>query len=98
MKTPDARSLTLIGLGFLLPAVAARTARYITGRGYKLITHRDAPRNPANPDVPWKDALAWAAVSGVIGGMARVCARRWLAETVIPTEGDDMDEKVDNLA
>ena len=98
MKRPDIRSLTLIGLGFLLPAIAARVAQSITGRGYKLITHREAPKNPVNPEVPWKDALAWAALTGVIGGVARLTARRWLAETAIPTEGDDMDEKLDEIA
>lgn len=97
MKTPDTRSLTLIALGFILPAIADRVARRITGRSYEFITHREAPRNPANPEVPWKDALIWAAVTGVIGGVARITARRWLAETEIPTEGYDMDEKVEEI-
>lgn len=98
MKKPPAKSLALIGLGFLLPALAARATRSLAGRGYKLITHRDAPKNPANPEVEWKEALIWAAISGVIGGMSRLAARRWLAETFIPTEGDDMEEKVEDLA
>ena len=78
--------------------LAARASRMAVGGGYKLLTNSEPPKNPANPEVEWKDALIWAAISGLVGGMSRLSARRWLAETIIPTEGDDMDEEMDELA
>ncbi len=52
--------------------LAARAARTAVGGGYKLITQNDPPKNPANPEVAWKDALIWAAISGLVGGMSRL--------------------------
>lgn len=97
-KSPDLKSLTLIGIGLLVPMLAARGSRMLAGKGYTFLTRREVPKNPANPDVEWRDALAWAAFSGLIGGMARLTARRWLAETMVPTEGDDMEEKIEEIA
>ena len=98
MKIPPTKSLFLIGLGLLVPMLAAKAARMAVGGGYKLLTKEDPPKNPASLDVEWKEALVWAAVTGLVGGMARLAARRWLSETIIPSEGDDMDEKIDEIA
>lgn len=98
MKTPDSKSIFLIGLGFLIPMLAAKAARSVAGKSYKAITHGDAPENPADPSVAWREALIWAAISGVVGGVARMSARRLLGETIIPSEGDDMDEELEDLA
>ncbi|MFD2255678.1 DUF4235 domain-containing protein [Luteolibacter algae] len=98
MKLPDPKSLAMIGIGLLVPALAARLARSVAGKGYQLLTHEDAPRNPAHPQVEWKEAIIWTVVSGTIGGLARLSARRLLAETIIPAEGDDMEGEVDKLA
>lgn len=95
MKNSESKSLALIAIGLIVPMIAARGARLVAGQGYKLITRHDVPKNPANPDVAWREALVWAAISGLIGGMSRLTARRWLAETMIPAEGDDMDEKLE---
>lgn len=98
MKSPEPKSIVLIGIGLLVPMLAARASRTLAGKSYRLITRREVPKNPANPEVGWREALAWAAFSGLIGGMARLAARRWLAETVIPAEGDDMDGEIEKLA
>lgn len=98
MKKIDTKSLFLVGLGFLVPMLAARASRSLVGGGYRLITHEDPPKNPANPEVAWKEALIWAAVSGLVGGMSRLAARRWIAGTFIPSEGYDMDEEVEEIA
>lgn len=98
MKIPKSKSLALIGAGFLLPMIAARGTRFLVGRGYTLITDEEVPRNPANPEVAWRDALVWAAVSGLVGGIATLTVRRLLAETFIPAEGDDMDDEIDEIA
>ena len=98
MKSPDLKSIALVGAGLLVPMLAARASRTIAGKGYRLITRREVPKNPANPEVEWREALAWAAFSGLVGGMARLAARRWLAETSLPAEGDDMEEEIEELA
>jgi hypothetical protein len=98
MKKSNTKSLLFIGLGFLLPMLAAHFSRKAVGGGYRLLTHQDPPKNPANPEVEWKEALIWAAITGLVGGMSRLTARRWLAETMIPTEGDDMDEQMEEIA
>ncbi len=77
--------------------IAAKASRKVVGSGYKLLTNNEPPKNPANPQVQWKEALIWAAVSGLVGGMSRLTARRWLAETIIPTEGDDMEEAQEGI-
>jgi hypothetical protein len=53
---------------------AADTA-WLKVRGYP------PPKNPAAPGVTWPDALAWAAVSGVLYASARLVAARGAAAT-----------------
>lgn len=48
--------------------------------------HEEPPENPASPSTTWSDALAWAAVSGIGLGVARLVAQRgaaaaWQAST-----------------
>lgn len=83
------KSLTLIGLGLVVPALASRATRTLAGRGYESITKQEPPRNPADPGVEWKDAIIWTVISGIVGGLARLVARRLLAETRVPAEGRD---------
>lgn len=47
--------------------------------GWKRVTHTDPPNNPAARDVTWGQAIAWAVVTGVVVGVARVAARRGAA-------------------
>lgn len=94
MQPASNKSYFMIALGLVIPMIAVRASRDLTARGYKLITHEDAPRNPGAPNVQWSDALVWAAVSGLIGGLTRVATLRWLAATIIPSEGDDMEHEV----
>lgn len=99
MNDSKAKTAVLIGLGFLLPMVAARAARTVAGGGYTLVTRKDPPKNPASRDTELRDAIIWTAVSGALGGIARMFARRYLSdETEIPAEGDGMDEATSKLA
>ncbi len=91
---PKFSSLPMIALGLLIPAVAARLTRGVAGKGYQALTHSDPPKNPAHPDVEWKDAILWTVFSGVIGGLARLAVRRWLATTSVPAEGADFNADV----
>lgn len=95
MKNIDVKALAVVGLGLLIPALAARATRSLAGHGYKAITNTNPPRNPAHPDVEWKDAIAWTLVSGMVGGLARLFARRLLVETDVPAEGHDLEQEAD---
>ncbi len=67
----------LLGPAMAIPAgivvkKAADTA-WLKVRGYP------PPKNPAAPGVTWPDALAWAAVSGVLYASGRLVAARGAA-------------------
>lgn len=87
--------LGAIGAGLLLPALAARVARAGAAGVYRLATDRDPPKNPASLRTSWGEAIAWAALAGVTGGLARLVARRSLPSLGLPAEGYDMEREVD---
>jgi len=94
MRTKNSKpnALFLVASGFILPALASRLARSAAGSGYHRLTATLPPRNPAAPGVGLKEALVWTALSGAVGGVARMAIRRALADTAVPAEGHDMDE------
>jgi hypothetical protein len=89
MKMFRTSSLPLLALSFVIPMIGGKAARMLAGTGYHAITDEDPPKNPAHPDVEWKEAVVWTVVSAVIGGLARLMLRRWLATTTLPAEGLD---------
>ncbi|WP_193213120.1 DUF4235 domain-containing protein [Luteolibacter marinus] len=88
------KALGLIAAGFIAPAIAARLSRSVAGAGYHAITHVEPPKNPAHPRVGWQEAIVWTVFSGAVGGLARLAVRRWMAGTIIPAEGYDLEERV----
>lgn len=98
MKNAPNHSYFLIALGIIVPMVTSRLTRRAASKSYEFFTHEEAPKNPGNPNVEWKDALVWAAVTGLLGGLARVTTLRLLSSTIIPSEGDDMDEELEDIA
>ncbi len=90
-------TLAILGAGLVLPMVAAHASRKVVGLGYRAITDKKPPRNPAAREVDWKDAIVWTVVTGAIGGLARLAVRRALAPTDVPAEGYDFDEKAKTL-
>ncbi len=91
------KKLFFVILGFLIPMLAARASRRVVGKSYEMLTHEEVPKNPADSSVGWKNALVWAVLSGAIAGVSRMGSRRLLSETIIPSEGDDMDGEMDDL-
>jgi hypothetical protein len=89
----DPASLLLLAAGLVLPALAARLTRTALGFGYQAWAHEEPPKNPADPAVQWKHAVVWTMLSGALGGLGRLVARRLLAETPVPTEGLDLERK-----
>lgn len=55
---------------------AAVVAKKALNTGWKAATGKTPPANPADPDVDVKEAVAWAAVSGALIGLARMFAAR----------------------
>jgi hypothetical protein len=60
--------------------VAGIAARKAMTTSWKLATGKNPPANPAHPDVSLGEAAAWAAVSGVAVGLARMLASRKAAD------------------
>jgi hypothetical protein len=56
--------------------VAAAAARRGLNTSWKVATGKKPPENPADPDVDIWEAVAWATVSGVAMGVARMLAQR----------------------
>jgi len=46
---------------------------------WKLATGNEPPANPEDPEVTWREAVAWALVSGAAIGLARLLAGRQVA-------------------
>ncbi|GAA4663262.1 DUF4235 domain-containing protein [Kineococcus glutinatus] len=67
----------LLGTGAAVGAGAA--ANTVMKRSWKLATGSNPPDNPEDPDVGWKEAVAWALVSGAVIGLARLLAERQAA-------------------
>ena len=61
-------------------AVAAGVAvRWALRQGWKIAFDEEPPDNPAAPEVTWRTALLWAALSGVLVESARVIGKRLAA-------------------
>jgi hypothetical protein len=69
---------SLMGLGATVGATIA--ARKALTTSWKVATGKEPPQNPAHPDVSIKEAIAWATVSGIAVGLARMFASRKAAD------------------
>lgn len=58
---------------------AGVAARWALRRGWKLAFEEEPPDNPAAPEVTWRSALLFAALSGVLVESARVIGKRLAA-------------------
>lgn len=55
---------------------ATLAARKAMTASWKVATGKEPPQNPADPDVSLGEAVAWAVISGVAVGVARMLASR----------------------
>ena len=65
--------------GLLVSGIAAGSAfliRRVIGYGWKKTMKSDPPKNPADRDVSFKEALAWTLVTGIIASIVRLLVRR----------------------
>lgn len=58
---------------------AGIVASKATDGTWKFVTGGDSPSNPEDPDIDWKEAIAFALVSGAIIGLSRMVANRQAA-------------------
>jgi hypothetical protein len=73
------------GLGTVLAGNAARGA---LTKAYKTVTGRIPPANPEDPDVEWREAVAWAVLSGVVMALARLFFQRAAAGAWVKRRGE----------
>ena len=67
-------------MGLAATTGAALAARKALDTTWKVATGKEPPQNPAHPDVSLGEAIAWAAVSGLAVGLARMFAARRAAD------------------
>jgi hypothetical protein len=70
------KSRTWSTFSTLSAVVAAQAARRGLGASWKAATGRKPPANPADPDVEFREALAWAMTTGAAVAVARMLAQR----------------------
>jgi transposase len=56
--------------------LAATAAQKVLSMAWRAATGDDPPTIPEDPDTEWKDAVAWALLSGAVIGLARLFATR----------------------
>jgi hypothetical protein len=66
--------------GLAATTVASIAARKALNATWKLSTGKTPPKNPEHPDVSMSEAVAFAVLSGVSVGIARMLASRKAAE------------------
>jgi Protein of unknown function (DUF4235) len=67
--------------------LAAAAARKAMNTGWKAATGKQPPENPADPDVDIREAVAWAVLSGIAIGVARLLAQRKAASYYVKSTG-----------
>lgn len=85
IRRQNPKFLLATALGLALPAIADRIVRRVAGRGFAAWTGKPPPRNPATIGVSWGHAVAWTALAGALGGVARMASRKALSRK-LPTE------------
>ena len=67
-------------MGLASTVAATLVARKAIVTTWKVATGKQPPENPAHPDVSLAEAMAWATVSGMAVGLARMFAARKAAD------------------
>lgn len=75
-------------LGTGSAVLAATVASKIVSKGWEFAAGKPAPDDPAHPeDTTWKEALLFAALSGLVVSAARVAATRKAAQYYAKSAG-----------
>ncbi len=60
--------------------IAAFLARKTVEKAWEKITKNEAPKNPADPNINWKEAMVWTLITGAVAGATRVLVRFGMKE------------------
>ncbi len=69
-------------------AAAATATRKAAERVYEAGIGEAPPENPSSPHVPLKQAIVWAALSGVVVGLVRLMVERTAAAAWVRARGE----------
>jgi len=75
----DAHKLQILAVTAGAGMLAERLAYNALVRGWRALRGEDPPSEPEHPDVEWREALAWTAVSGLTMALVGLAARRGAA-------------------
>jgi hypothetical protein len=75
-------------IGTASALLAAAAAQKGLSAAWKLATGDDPPTIPEDPETSWGEAIAWAAVSGAVIGLARLVATRRAAHYYLRSTGE----------
>lgn len=67
-------------VGTLVGVLSGMATRSVLRTTWRRVRGGDPPTNPAAPGTSWKEALTWAAASGVALAVTRLVAQRGAAE------------------
>ncbi len=76
----------IIGTGSAVLAAAAAQKGLSTA--WKLTTGNEPPTIPEDPETSWREAVAWAIVSGAVLGVVRLVATRRAAHYYMRSTGE----------
>lgn len=66
---------------------ASIVARKLTDGTWKFVSGGDSPQNVEDPDIEWKEAVAFAVLSGALIGLSRMVANRQAAHLYTKATG-----------
>ena len=75
-------------MGVVTAAAAATATRKAAERVYETGLGEAPPENPSSPDVPLRQAILWAALSGVVVGLVRLLVERTAAAAWVRARGE----------
>jgi len=75
-------------MGGASAAAAAGFTQKAVERLYKAGTGETPPENPVAPQVPLRQALVWAALSGILVGLVRLMVERTAAAAWVRARGE----------
>ena len=75
-------------MGGIAAVVATLVADQALDAGWRAVTGAQPPTIPEDPDSSWREAIAWAALSGAVIGLARLVATRKAAQFYKKSAGE----------
>jgi hypothetical protein len=76
LASPDPRKVLWMGVAAGAAALASYAVKKGLEQAWRAAMHEDPPLEPADPRVPWRDAIIWTAASGALLGVGQLLARR----------------------